>query len=66
MPLKNDIPYFPKVIGSVYKSRDLINLVLLATSLRAFLNKMPFAFPESMGGEYTMTTARHCWWIYSY
>ena len=50
MPLKNDIPYFSKVIGSVYKSRDLIKLVFLAISLRAFLSKMPFIFPEGMGG----------------
>lgn len=50
MPLKNDIPYFSKVIGSVYKSRDLIKLVFLAISLRAFLSKMPFTFPEGMGG----------------
>ena len=56
MPSKNDIPYFSKVIGSVYKSRDLIKLVFLASSLRTLLSKMPFAFPESSGSEFTMTT----------
>lgn len=35
----------------------------MASSLRAFLSKMPFAFPESNGSEFTMTTAGSCCWI---